>query len=125
MCATCGCGGETAHEHGHQRARVNIIRLEQDVLSKNDRLAAENRYWLRSRGITALNLMSSPGSGKTTLLERTVRECGLACAVIEGDQETENDAERIRKTGARAVQINTGTGCHLDAHLVGHALPDL
>ncbi|MFN2548926.1 MAG: hydrogenase nickel incorporation protein HypB [Myxococcales bacterium] len=101
------------------------MKVEQDVLQKNDRLAAENRGWLRARGVTAFNLVSSPGSGKTTLLERTVREAGLPATVIEGDQATDRDTQRIRAAGARAVQINTGAGCHLDAHMVAHALEDL
>jgi hydrogenase nickel incorporation protein HypB len=116
MCATCGCGGEHSHR---------TVKIEQDVLGKNDHLAMHNRQWLKQRGVVAFNLMSSPGSGKTTLLERTVREAGLNALVIEGDQATERDANRIRVAGARAVQINTGAGCHLDAHMVGHALEDL
>jgi hydrogenase nickel incorporation protein HypB len=101
------------------------VALEVDLLAKNDDLAAVNRRWLAERGIVALNLMSSPGSGKTTLLERTVRELGLPCAVLEGDQETLVDAERIRAAGARAVQINTGAGCHLDADMVARGLTTL
>ena len=90
------------------------------MLAKNDELAATNRAWLAERGITALNLMSSPGAGKTTLLERTIRDLGRPrpIAVIEGDQETLLDAERIRAAGARCVQVNTGAGCHLDAAMV-------
>jgi hydrogenase nickel incorporation protein HypB len=95
------------------------------VLAKNDELAARNRAWLAQRGITALNLMSSPGAGKTTLLERTVAELDRPVTVIEGDQETLLDAERIRKAGARAVQVNTGSGCHLDATTVARALEEL
>ena len=104
-----------------------MVRIEQDILGKNDSLAGANRTWLAERGILALNLVSSPGSGKTTLLCRTIRELAgrTPVAVIEGDQQTEFDAERIRETGARALQINTGKGCHLDAHMVGQALPRL
>jgi hydrogenase nickel incorporation protein HypB len=116
MCGTCGCdGGE------------KLIPLERKVLGKNDALAAKNRSWLEERAILAVNVLSSPGSGKTTLLERTIRDLGatVPIAVIEGDQATENDARRIRAAGARAVQINTGTGCHLDARMVAQALEEL
>lgn len=137
MCATCGCGddgatitlaGETHdHPHGHDHVHTETISLEQRVLAKNDELAQRNRAWLAQRDITAFNLTSSPGAGKTTLLERTIR--GLdgrrPVAVIEGDQETLLDAERIRATGCRAVQVNTGAGCHLDADMVRRALETL
>ena len=94
---------------------------------KNDRVAAGNRAFFELRGILALNLVSSPGAGKTSLLERTLRDLAgkRPMAVIEGDQETSLDAERIRATGVPTLQINTGRGCHLDAHMVGHALEDL
>ncbi|EQD85196.1 hydrogenase expression protein HypC [Saccharopolyspora erythraea D] len=94
------------------------------MLAKNDRLAEQNRRWLSGNGVLALNLMSSPGSGKTTLLERTLRELGteVGVSVVEGDQETRFDAERIRATGCRVVQVNTGAGCHLDAGMLGDAL---
>ena len=97
------------------------------ILAKNDHLAEHNRDWLAARGIVALNLMSSPGSGKTSLLERTIAELGgdRAMYVIEGDQETTFDAERIRRAGAQAIQINTGAGCHLDAPMVHQALETL
>ena len=100
------------------------LTLEQDVLAKNNLIAERNRGWLDAKGIVAWNLMSSPGAGKTTLLERTIRDLGemLPIAVIEGDQETALDAERIRATGCRVVQINTGSGCHLDAAMVAAAL---
>ena len=103
------------------------MQLEQEILGKNRLLAERNRGWLQGREIFAVNLMSSPGSGKTTLLERTVRDLGkeVVVSVIEGDQETRLDAERIRATGARVVQINTGTGCHLDAQMLGRALQEL
>ncbi|QIE23788.1 Urease accessory protein UreG [Caballeronia sp. SBC1] len=106
------------------------IALEQDILAKNQLLAEHNRGWLASRHITALNLVSSPGAGKTTLLERTIRDLQAlhstqSIQVIEGDQATLNDAERIRATGCRVVQINTGTGCHLDAGMVSRALAQL
>ena len=101
--------------------------LEEAVLAHNDRLAAANRSWLDERGIRALNVMSSPGAGKTSLLERTIAELspGREICVIEGDQETLLDAERIQRAGARAVQINTGAGCHLDAPMVRRALDGL
>jgi len=116
MCATCGCG------HTHAR---EVITLEQKVLAKNDELAALNRTFLEMNEITAINLMSSPGAGKTTLLERTIRELSGKIAVIEGDQETQLDADRIRSTGCPVVQINTGAGCHLDAAMLRDALDRL
>jgi len=140
MCATCGCGGDGAvitvaghehdhhgghdHDHDHTHTHTETVSLEQKVLEKNDLLAERNRQWLAERGILALNVTSSPGAGKTTLLERTIREltADRSVAVIEGDQETLLDAERIRAAGARAVQVNTGAGCHLDADMVHRAL---
>lgn len=121
MCGTCGCS-ESSLPSGEER---RLVALEQDVLGKNDATAARNRTWLRSRGVLAVNLMSSPGSGKTTLLERTVRDLGCSVSVVEGDQETEFDARRIRATGTPVVQINTGAGCHLDAAMLERALGSL
>ncbi|HIE55925.1 MAG TPA: hydrogenase nickel incorporation protein HypB [Chromatiaceae bacterium] len=120
-----GQGPARAHAPGLSQARM--VQIEQDILSKNDRYAAANRGWLATRGVLALNLVSSPGAGKTSLLTRTLEDLReeIPMSVIEGDQETANDAERIRATGARAIQINTGKGCHLDAHQVGHALEHL
>jgi hydrogenase nickel incorporation protein HypB len=108
------------------RAR-SIVAIEQDILAKNDRLAGDNRRWLLERHVFAVNFVSSPGAGKTTLLERTIRDLGgrLPIAVIEGDQATDRDARRIRAAGARAVQINTGAGCHLDAAMVARAIGDI
>ena len=120
MCATCGCSEEVVHTHDHE-----TIRLEADVLAKNDGYAEQNRAWFREREILALNVVSSPGAGKTTLLVRAIRESGLAISVIEGDQATSRDADRIRAAGAPAVQLNTGSACHLDAHMVGHVLERL
>lgn len=122
MCATCGCG-----DHHHQHAGTETITLEERVLAKNDRLAELIRSRLAARGIHAVNLMSSPGSGKTTLLERTIRDLagGRPVAVVEGDQETPLDADRIRRTGCAVVQVNTGAGCHLDAAMMNGALNDL
>ncbi|MCP2250471.1 hydrogenase nickel incorporation protein HypB [Lentzea aerocolonigenes] len=116
MCGTCGCSANSV-----------TIPLEQRVLARNDDLAHRNREWLAQRDVLAVNLMSSPGSGKTTLLERTIRDLGgdPVVSVVEGDQETSFDAERIRATGCRAVQVNTGAGCHLDAGVVAAALDDL
>lgn len=144
MCATCGCGGDGAvitlaghhlHDHPHTHddpyphddVHTETITLEQKVLAKNDLVAEENRRWLAERDILSLNMTSSPGAGKTTLLERTIRDLGgqRPIAVIEGDQETLLDANRIRAAGARAVQINTGAGCHLDADMVRRALDTL
>ena len=101
--------------------------LEQRVLARNDRLAEGNRDWFAERAILAVNLMSSPGSGKTTLLERTIRDLRgeLSLSVVEGDQETVFDAERIRATGCRVVQVNTGAGCHLDAGMLARAVHTL
>ena len=104
-----------------------MVELERDVLAKNDLLAARNRGWLEGREIVALNVMSSPGAGKTTLLERTIARMSgeSAISVVEGDQATLLDAERIRAAGAAAIQVNTGTGCHLDAAMVAQALRQL
>ncbi|MDD2872327.1 MAG: hydrogenase nickel incorporation protein HypB [Azoarcus sp.] len=120
-------GTGPAHAHAPGLSQGQMVRIEQDILGKNDRLAEANRRWLSEKGIFALNLVSSPGSGKTTLLCRTITELGgrMPVAVVEGDQQTDFDAERIRATGVRALQINTGKGCHLDAHMVGQALPRL
>lgn len=111
------------HEHLHGRT----ISLEAQILAKNDKLAARNRGWFAGRNILALNLVSSPGAGKTTLLERTIRELSsqLPISVVEGDQETINDAQRIRSTGCNVVQINTGTGCHLEADMLARGLQEL
>ena len=104
-----------------------MVQIEEDILGKNNEYAAANRRWFGEHGVLALNLVSSPGSGKTTLLARTIDalQAELALSVIEGDQQTANDAERIRETGVKALQINTGKGCHLDGHMVGHALETL
>jgi hydrogenase nickel incorporation protein HypB len=104
-------------------SQERLIEVETAVLSKNDAIAATNRRVLAALGVFTLNLVSSPGSGKTTLLCRTIEMLGAApLAVIEGDQQTSADADRIRATGARAIQINTGKGCHLDAEMVGRAI---
>ncbi len=153
MCGVCGCGegearinGQRAHSHhphghshhhdkkdGHSHAHApgltesRMVQIEQDILAKNNEYANANRRLFQEKGVLALNLVSSPGSGKTTLLVRALEELKdkFGLSVIEGDQQTSNDAERIRQTGAPAVQINTGKGCHLDGHLVGHALEKL
>ncbi len=141
MCATCGCGDESAtialsghshdhphpHDHPHDHPHTETVSLEQRVLAKNDLLAEQNRRWLADRGILAFNITSSPGAGKTTLLERTIRRLGSQrdVGVIEGDQETLLDADRITAAGARAVQVNTGAGCHLDAEMIARALHTL
>jgi len=108
-------------------SQSRMVQIEQDILGKNNQYADANRRWFAEHGILALNLVSSPGSGKTTLLTRTINDLKdeLKLAVIEGDQQTANDAERIRETGVKALQINTGKGCHLDGHMVGHALETL
>jgi len=156
MCTVCGCSHthEHEHQHGHDHghghkhshdagdihfgegaagvsvagmSQTRLIRIEADIMGKNDAYAAQNRALLAAKGVLALNLVSSPGSGKTTLLVETLKRLGgkVPVAVIEGDQETSNDADRIRETGAPAIQVNTGKGCHLDAHMVGHALEKL
>jgi hydrogenase nickel incorporation protein HypB len=115
-----------AHSHAPGLGNRRMVQIEQDILAKNNSYAAQNRQRLRERGIFALNLVSSPGSGKTTLLCQTIAMLsGEPVAVIEGDQQTSQDAERIRATGTPAIQINTGKGCHLDAHMVGHAMEQL
>jgi hydrogenase nickel incorporation protein HypB len=120
-----GAGPARAHVPGMSQSRM--VQIEQDILSKNNRYAGENRQFFDDRGIFALNLVSSPGSGKTTLLVKTIEllKERVAITVVEGDQQTSNDAERIRATGVAALQINTGKGCHLDGHMVGHALERL
>jgi hydrogenase nickel incorporation protein HypB len=152
MCGTCGCGeagvrvtelGAPGHDHGHDHGHDpghdhghdhggahghgRVVALEEDILGANDALAAENRRVLTERGVLAVNLMSSPGSGKTTLLVRTLTDVGpeLGMSVVEGDQETLLDAERIGATGARVVQVNTGAGCHLDATMLARAMAAL
>ena len=150
MCVVCGChqpesGGRAAVDpatgdlhFGAGAARVSVpgmsaaraIKLEADVLGENDRIAAANRAHFAAHRVAAYNLVSSPGSGKTTLLVATLRalrerEGGLSLAVIEGDQQTSHDAERIRATGVPAIQVNTGKGCHLDAPMVAAAFAGL
>ncbi|MCG8512117.1 MAG: hydrogenase nickel incorporation protein HypB [Rhodospirillales bacterium] len=154
MCLTCGCGQPGSHHHshdhdhdhghGHDHAHDHgasamgivhdpdmspgrIVQIEQDILSINNRHADANRRYMRERGIFAVNFVSSPGSGKTTLLVRTISDLKekFPFTVVEGDQQTEFDADRIREPGAKATQVNTGKGCHLDAHMVGHAIQDL
>ena len=120
-------GGGLAGAHVPGLSQERIVRIERDILSKNDAYARDNRRFLAERGVFALNFVSSPGSGKTCLLVKAIDALKerMPVTVIEGDQQTSNDAERIRATGASAVQINTGKGCHLDAHMVGHALETL
>jgi hydrogenase nickel incorporation protein HypB len=138
MCDTCNCGSNeqevtirrpdrhhhTHHDHGPGARKIMV---EQDVLAKNNAVSTANRDYFAHQQILALNLVSSPGSGKTSILERTVRDLSpeLAISVIEGDQQTMRDAERIQATGAPAIQVNTGTGCHLDAEMISRALPQL
>lgn len=120
-------GHGPAHVHAPGVSQTRMVEIEQNILAKNDAYAATNRDYFATHGIFTLNLVSSPGSGKTSLLVETVKMLAeeLTVAVIEGDQQTLNDANRIRATGVPAVQINTGKGCHLDAHMIGHALPSL
>lgn len=147
MCSVCGCDiGEAringrdshallhSHDHGlihdhsqHAPSQTRLVEIEQNILAKNQHFADENRALWNSIRTLSVNFVSSPGAGKTTLLLKTI---GLISgerpiAVIEGDQQTEYDADLIRRTGVPAVQINTGKGCHLDAHMVGHAAADL
>lgn len=116
-----------AHAHAPGLSQARMVQIERDILSKNDAYAADNRRRLAERGTFAVNLVSSPGSGKTTLLVETIQQLKgrVPIAVVEGDQQTSTDADRIRATGAPAIQVNTGKGCHLDAHMVGHALERL
>ncbi|MBK8725772.1 MAG: hydrogenase nickel incorporation protein HypB [Holophagaceae bacterium] len=132
MCTTCGCQGGgriegDGHQHGHGGARLRRVSIERGLLEKNDAFARANREAFARQGIFALNLVSSPGSGKTSLLTATIAllKNRVPIAVVEGDQQTTLDAERIRAAGAPAIQINTGQGCHLDAHSVGHAVERL
>ena len=121
-------GQDHPHDHGHDPAPGGrTMAVEQDVLLQNNLLAARNRGWLEARKVTALNLVSSPGSGKTTLLEKTIAALGgePVVTVIEGAQQTMNDAERIAATGAAVLQVNTGNGCHLDAAMVRRAIDEL
>ncbi len=120
-------GQGPAHAHAPGMSQKRMVQIEQDILGKNNQYAAGNRQQFEAKGILVLNLVSSPGSGKTTLLTRSIGDLksNSEIAVIEGDQQTANDAERIRETGIPAIQINTGKGCHLDAHMVGHAVENL
>jgi hydrogenase nickel incorporation protein HypB len=144
MCTTCGCDAQASHHHhhhdhadgtshahphdhdhhDHEHSHEQRISIEQDILGRNNALAERIRGFAEARNILALNIMSSPGSGKTSLLERTIRDLGaeVQLYVVEGDQHTSNDADRIIKTGVPAVQINTGNGCHLEAQMVYDAL---
>lgn len=121
-----GHSHEHSHSHAHSHAST-VIKLEEDVLAKNRLLAERNKGWFDGRGMLALNVMSSPGAGKTTLLERTLRDTGreFDIQVVEGDQASTQDAERIQAAGGRVVQINTGVGCHLDAGMVSRAVRQL
>ncbi|WP_081577138.1 hydrogenase nickel incorporation protein HypB [Acidithiobacillus thiooxidans] len=124
-----GSTGSHPHSHPHEPTDEDghLISLEARILDKNDRLAERNRGWLAGRGVFSLNLMSSPGAGKTTLLEKTLTELTneFPLAVVEGDQETTYDAERIRQAGCNVVQINTGQGCHLEADMVAQGLREI
>ena len=139
MCATCGCDNTSSsvihdqvHDHHHSHPDEehdhihgkSVVDIEKDVLYQNNLLAARNRGYFEAKNILALNLVSSPGSGKTTLLEKTLIDLKgqVDFFVVEGDQQTTNDADRIHATGTKVVQINTGKGCHLDAHMVLHAV---
>jgi hydrogenase nickel incorporation protein HypB len=145
MCGICGCGqtdnatelkpiagqhqhvlNHSHHSHDHNDNK-RLIKVEQDLLGKNNAYAAQNRAYFEQHRIFALNLVSSPGAGKTILLVETIKvlKDRFPIAVIEGDQQTERDADRIRATGVPALQINTGRACHLDAHGIGHAIMEL
>jgi len=142
MCGICGCGstepkqahqfvlshGHHHHQHDHDEPDTGrMVKIEQELLGKNNAYAMQNRAYFKEHNIFVLNLVSSPGAGKTTLLVETIKALKdrIPIAVIEGDQQTEHDADRIRATGTPAVQINTGRACHLDAHGIGHAVMDL
>ncbi len=143
MCKDCGCslprgdhhhdhdhhdGHHHHHDHIHANPQLNdpkTLAAITKILDANDKEAAGNREHFEEYGVLALNMMSSPGSGKTSLLEHTAQRLGLRFGVIEGDLETNRDAERIKSKGIPAVQIQTGTACHLDAHMVHHGLHEL
>ncbi len=116
-----------ARNHNPGMSQARMIEIEENILAKNDAYAAQNRELFKAKGILALNLVSSPGSGKTSLLVETIKALQekFQVSVIEGDQQTTNDADRIRETGVKAIQVNTGKGCHLDGHMVGHAVEHL
>lgn len=141
MCDSCGCGHphDHSHDHGPEEGHahgvkpphghghpppVRTIAVQMPALALNQRHADQNRGWFRAKGLKVFNLLSSPGSGKTALLERTLREIPKAAAIV-GDLQTENDAVRLRASGAQAIQITTGATCHLDAHMVAHAIGQL
>ena len=131
MCESCGCGEPHEHPHGHHHhhghdhgGEGRVISVQTSALALNQRFADENRGWFRAKGWTAFNLLSSPGSGKTALLERTLRELPQSAALV-GDLQTDRDAARLQAAGGLAVQITTGETCHLDAHMVAHALDAL
>lgn len=148
MCLECGCGehthdhdhahghrhgdgehhhhhGDGDHDHDHEEGRVVSVRSR--ILSKNDEIAEQNRAWMAERGVVAINLISAPGTGKTMLLERTLEQLDgvLPCAVIVGDQQTDNDARRLAGKGASVIQVETGNSCHLDAAQVRDAMPSV
>lgn len=140
MCGTCGCGSDQHgpvitkpgehhhHNHDHQHdPRKRILEVEQDILQNNQLLAARNRGFFEAKHIFALNLVSSPGSGKTSLLEKTLKDLKeeIPFFVIEGDQQTMNDAERINALNIPVIQINTGQGCHLESDMVYDAVKQL
>jgi len=142
MCGICGCGSSKlsplkphhhhhddkhSHSHAQETHGERLVRVEQDILAKNDGYAEQNRQYFQQHGIFALNFVSSPGAGKTTLLVATINALKNTrpIFVIEGDQQTDLDADRIRETGVAALQINTGKACHLDAHDIGHAVQSL
>lgn len=146
MCDHCGCspatgehnhdddhdhddtpGHDHSHDHGHHRKAGRTVDVRESVLAFNDRLAERNRGFFEAKGLFVVNMLSGPGAGKTALIERTIRDCGIqiGIGVIVGDLQTENDAIRIRAAGGNAVQITTGEVCHLDAHMVRHAMEQM
>ena len=131
MCGICGCSShdqEHEHHHDHDQAHTHhLVQIEQDLFAKNNQFAATNRHFFSTNHLTAINLMSSPGSGKTTLLSKTITalKAQIPISVVVGDQQTDYDAAALKQSGAAAIQVNTGQICHLDAHMVGHAVEDL
>ncbi len=125
MCTECGCG--EANEHHHHDHDHRVVEVQQNVLAHNDHIAQHNREALNTNGTIAINLISSPGSGKTLLLEKTLDALNgkIKCAVITGDQQTDNDARRLANKGAKIFQIETKTSCHLNADQVAAALPEV
>lgn len=127
MCSICGCSDHEISLEHHHETTGEMIAIEKNVMEKNNEFARLNRNYFNDQKMTVINLLSSPGSGKTTLLLKTIRALreNVSLAVIEGDQQTDLDAKKIQATGVATLQINTGKGCHLDAHQITHAIHNM